>query len=153
MLGLGWWIAGGITTVVGGSFLILWFRFYRILRVSEALGKDDMPQAKEYLSKIKNPEKLNDYSKTYYNFFQGIIDTKENRFKEAEAEFKTALSINRFRSPDEKATAHLMVGQLLLRKRNRQGAIRHMREAKSLTSNEQILAQIKELAKQARIRL
>ncbi|MGE3800784.1 MAG: hypothetical protein AB7H80_07170 [Candidatus Kapaibacterium sp.] len=153
MLGLQWWIAGGIITVLGGVLLFFWWRLYQILRISEALSKEDFEGAKEMMAKIKNPEKLNDYSRTYYNFFQGVIDIRENRFKEAEQAFKTALEINRFRAADEKATSHLMLGQLLLRKRNRMGATRHLQEAKSLTTNKQIHEQIRTLAKQARIKV
>ena len=153
MLGLQWWIAGGIITVLAGVLLFLWWRLYQILRISEALSKEDFEGAKMMMAKIQNPDKLNDYSRTYYNFFKGVIETRENRFKEAEQAFKTALEINRFRAPDEKATSHLMLGQLLLRKRNRMGATRHLQEAKSLTTNPQIQEQIRTLAKQARIRV
>ncbi|MCE2503499.1 MAG: hypothetical protein J4G05_05535 [Chlorobi bacterium] len=153
MLGLQWWIAGGVVTALGLVLLFFWWRLYQILRISEALSKEDFQKAKGQMAKIKNPEKLNDYSRTYYNFFKGVIDARENRFKEAEQAFKIALEINRFRAPDEKATSHLMMGQLLLRKRNRVGATRHLQEAKSLASNPQIHEQIKALAKQARIRV
>lgn len=153
MLGLGWWIPGGIVTVLGGVLLFLWWRLYQILRISEAIGKEDFETAKALMAKIKNPEKLNDYSKTYFNFFKGLIDTKENRFKEAEAAFKRALEVNRFRAPDERATTHLMMAQLLLRKRNREGAKRQLQEARSFASNPQIQEQIKMIVRQARIRL
>ena len=153
LLGLGEYIAGGIVTLIGAALLFAYWRLYRILRISEALGREDMETAKRYLDAIDRPEKLNDYSKTYYYFFRGMVDLKENSFREAEAAFKQSLETNRFRGVDEKASAHLMVGQLLLRKRNRQGAKRHMQEARSLTSNPQILEQIRSLAKQARIRL
>ncbi len=153
LLAFQYWIAGGIVTAIG---LILGFfvqKLWMILRISEAIGKQDIPLAKKHLAAIKNPEKLNDYSKTYYSFFKGMVEAQENNFKDAEASFKKSLEVNRFRAPDEKATAHLMVGQLLLRKRNRQGAKRHLTEARSLSSNEQILEQIRTLAKQARLRL
>lgn len=153
LLVLGEFIAGGIVTVIGLLLGLTYWRLYRILRISEALGRDDIPQAKEYLAAIGNPERLNDYSKTYYSFFKGMVELKENAFKDAEASFKRALEVNRFRGVDEKASAHIMVGQLLLRKRNRQGAKRHLQEARTLTSNPQILDQVKTLAKQARLRL
>jgi len=143
----------GIITVLGGVLLFFVWRLWIILRISEAIGKQDFELAKQHMASIKNPEKLNEYSKTYYSFFKGMIETQDNNFKEAEAAFKRALEVNRFRAPDEKATSHLMIAQLQLRKRNRQGARRHLQEAKSLTSNPQILDQIKSLVKQARIRL
>ncbi len=46
-----------------------------------------------------------------------------------------------------------MMAQLLLRKRNREGAKRQLQEAKSFASNPQIQEQIKMIVKQARIRL
>lgn len=153
LLALQYWIAGGIITVIGGVLLFFVWRLWMILRISEAMAKQDFELAKRHMAAIKNPEKLNDYSKTYYSFFKGMIETQENNFKGAEASFRKALEINRFRAPDEKATSHLMLAQLQLRKRNRQGARRHLQEAKGLTSNPQILDQIKSLVKQARIRL
>ena len=98
MLGLQWWIAGAIVTIIALVLLFLWWRLYQILRISESLSKEDFEGAKEHMARIKNPEKLNDYSRTYYNFFKGVIDTRENRFKEAEQAFKAALEINRFRA-------------------------------------------------------
>ncbi len=153
LLALQFWIVGGIITAIGLALGYFGMRLWKILRISEAIGKQDLPLAKQHLAAIKNPEKLNDYSKTYYSFFKGMIEAQENNFKEAEASFKKCLEVNKFRAPDEKATAHLMVGQLLLRKRNREGAKRHLQQARSLTSNDQILDQIKTLAKQARLRL
>lgn len=153
LLALQYWIAGGIVTVIGAVLLFFVWKLWLILRISEAIGRQDFELAKQHMAAIRNPEKLNDYSKTYYSFFKGMIDTQENNFKEAEASFRKALEINRFRAPDEKATSHLMVAQLQLRKRNRQGAKRHLQEAKSLTSNPQIIEQIRTLVKQARIRL
>lgn len=153
MLAFGLWIAGGIVTVVGLVLLYLWWRFYQIMRIAELLSKEDYEGAKAQLAKIKNPEKLNDYSKTYYYYYKGMISVKENKFKEAETECKRALEVNRFRSPDEKAMTHFLIGQLLLRKRNREGGRRHLVEARSLTDNKEIKEQIRILAKQARIRM
>ena len=147
------WIAGGIVAVIGAVLLFVLWRMNVILGISEALAKDDMDEAKRRLAAVRNPQKLNDYSKTYYNFFKGIVDTRDNNFKEAEQSFKTSLEINRFRAPDEKATAHLMIAQLLLRKRNRVGATRHLKEAKDLAKNQQIHEQIKTLVKQQRLKL
>ena len=153
LLGFQMWIVGGILTVVGAVLLFFWWRLYEILRVSEALGKQNLEAAKQHLSKIKNPEKRNEWSRTYYHFFKGMIATQENSFKEAEAAIRKALEINKFRAPDERATAHFMLAQFLLRKRNREGARRQLVEAKSFASEQQLKEQIKTVAKQQRMRL
>ncbi len=153
LLGLQYWITGGILTVLGGVLLFLWWRLFEILRVAEALGKQDLETAKQHLAKIKNPEKRNEWARTYYHFYKGVIDAQENRIKEAEASIKKSLEINKFRTPDERATAHLMMAQFLLRKRNREGARRQLIEAKSFASEQQLKEQIKTMSKQHRLRL
>ena len=153
MLALQWWIVGGIVTAIGLVLLFFWWKLYQITRISESIAKQDFETAKMQMASIKNPQKLNDYSKTYYFFFQGVIDTHENKFKEAESALKQALEVNKFRAPDDKASAHVMLGQLLFRKRNRVGGTRHLKEARSLSDNPQIVTQVKELAKQMRIRI
>ena len=115
--------------------------------------KEDFELAKQRMAAIKNPEKLNAYSQTYYFFFQGIIETRENNLKQARQGFKRALELNRFRDPDEKATAHLMLAQLDIRSRNREGARRHLKEAKAMNPSEQIREQINMVVKQGRLRL
>ena len=52
MLGLGWWIPGGIVTALGAVLLFLWWRLYQILRISEAISKEDFETAKMLMAKI-----------------------------------------------------------------------------------------------------
>jgi tetratricopeptide (TPR) repeat protein len=153
LLGFKWWILGSIVTVLGGVLLYLWWRLNQILQISDALVKNDIALARQKLAEVKNPDKLNAYSKTYYYFFQGMVEVQSNRFKEAKAGFKTSLDTNRFRTPDEKATALLMLAQLYLRERNLETAKRYIREAKALNPGDQIKEQINTLVRQARLRL
>ena len=153
MLGFQMWILGGILTGLGAVLLFFWWRLYEILRIAEALGKQDLESAKQALAKIKNPEKRNEWSRTYFNFYKGVIEAQENKFKEAEASIKKALEVGKFRTPDERATAHFMMAQFLLRKRNREGARRQLAEAKSFAAEPQLKEQIKVLAKQHRLRM
>jgi hypothetical protein len=153
LLAFQWWILGSIVTVLGGVLMFLWWRLNQILQISEALSKNDIALARQKLDSVKNPEKLNAYSKTYYYFFEGMVNIQSNKFKEARQGFKTSLETNRFRSPDEKATAHMMLAQLDLRNRNLEGAKRHIRDAKALNPGEQIREQINTIVKQARLRM
>jgi hypothetical protein len=147
------WIIGSIITVIGLVLLYLWWRMNQLLQVSDALMKQDLEKARRELGKIKRPEKLNPYSRTYYYFFQGMIDIQSNNFKAARQGFKAALDTNHFRSVDERATALLMMAQLDLRNRNMEGAKRFLREAKSLEPSDQVRDQINLIVKQARLRL
>jgi hypothetical protein len=153
LLAFQWWILGGIITAIGLALLYLWWRLNQILQVSEAMLKNDIPLARKRLEAVKNPEKLNPYSKTYYYFFQGMVEIHSNNFKAARPAFKTSLETNRFRSVDERATALLMLAQLDLRQRNMEGAKRYLREARALEPTEQIREQINTIVKQARLRL
>jgi hypothetical protein len=153
LLAFQWWILGSIITVLSLVLIYLWWRLNQILRISDALGKNDLELARKRLADVKNPEKMNAYSKTYYYFFQGMVDVQSNKFKEARQGFKNSLETNRFRSTDEKATALLMMAQLDLRNRNMEGAKRYIRDAKALNPTEQIKEQINMLVKQARLRL
>ena len=153
LLAFQWWILGGIITALSLALLYLWWRLNQILGVSEAMLKNDLALARVKLEKIKNPEKLNPYSKTYYYFFLGMVEIHSNNLKQARPAFKTALETNRFRSVDERATALLMLAQLDMRSRNMEGAKRYLREAKALEPGEQIREQINMIVKQARIRL
>src|SRR2546430_2488284 len=87
-LALQWWWLGGIITAIGLALLYLWWRLNQIMQISEALVKNDLDLARKQLAEVKNPEKLNAYSKTYYYFFQGMVDTQSNKFKEARQAFK-----------------------------------------------------------------
>ena len=153
LLAFQWWILGGIVTAIALGLLYLWWRLNQILQVSEAMLKNDIPLARQRLAAVKNPEKLNPYSKTYYYFFLGMVEVHSNNFKEAKPAFRTSLETNRFRSVDERATALLMLAQLDMRQRNMEGAKRYLREAKALEPGEQIREQINMIVKQARIRL
>lgn len=147
------WILGGIITVIGLVVLFFWWRIYQILRVSEALQKQDLERAERYLDAIKKPEKLNAYSQTYYYFFRGMLDMQKRDYKAARAGLKRSLALGSFRSVDEKATAMLALANLDLRGRNRQGAKQMLRDARELGPNQEIREQIKLVAKQAQIRL
>ncbi len=153
LLAFEWWILGGLATLIGVILLYVWWRVSQILRISTAISANDMPKARLELGKVKNPAKLNAYSKTYFFLFQGIVDVQTNDFKAARQAFKTSLETNRFRAVDEKATALVMMAQLDLRVRNTEGAKRFLREARDLKPGEQIREQIATLVKQARIRL
>jgi len=153
LLAFQWWILGGILTAIGGFFLYIWWRMNQLLGISQALAANDMITARRKLDEVKNPQKLNAYSKTYYYFFLGMVATHENKLKDARAAFKTALETNRFRAADEKATAYVMLAQLDLRSQNKEGARRNLREARSLNPGEQLRQQIDYIVRQARIRL
>ena len=153
LLAFQWWILGGIITAIAIVLLYLWWRLNQILQVSEAMLKNDTDLARKRLEAVKNPEKLNAYSKTYYYFFLGMVEIHTNNFKAARPAFKTALETNRFRSVDERATALLMLAQLDMRQRNMEGAKRYLREAKALEPGQEIREQISMIVKQARIRL
>lgn len=147
------WIFGGILTAIGLAFLYLWWRMNQLLEISQALMANDIPLARKRLESVKNPEKLNAYSKTYYYFFQGMVETHANNVKGARTAFKTAIETNRFRSVDEKATALVMLAQLDIRSRNNEGARRYLREARDLSPSEQVRDQIKMIVQQARLRI
>ncbi|HVK40197.1 MAG TPA: hypothetical protein VNA88_16820 [Candidatus Kapabacteria bacterium] len=153
LLALQWWILGGIITAIALGLLYLWWRFNQILQISQAMLKNDIALARKRLESVKNPEKLNAYSKTYYYFFQGMVEIHSNNFKAARPAFKTSLETNRFRSVDERATALLMLAQLDMRQRNMEGAKRYLREAKALEPGQEIKDQIAMIVKQSRLRL
>lgn len=153
LLAFQWWILGGIITVIGGVLLYLWWRLNQILQISDALAKNDMEAARRSLAAVRNPEKLNPYSKTYYYFFEGMVELQSGNMKGARNGFKTSLETNRFRSVDERATALVMLAQIDLRSRNTEGARRNLREARALEPGPQIREQINLIVKQARIRL
>jgi len=148
-----WWILGGIVTAIGLALLYVWWRVSQILRISTAITSNDMARARVELDKIRTPEKLNAYSKTYYYLFKGIVEVQTNDFKGARTSFKTSLETNRFRGVDEKATALVMMAQLDLRQRNNEGAKRWLREARDLKPSEPIREQIGSIVKQGRLRL
>ncbi len=153
LLAFQWWITGGIITVVGGALLFLWWRMNQLLGISEALGKQDLVEARRKLDAIKNPENLNPYSKTYYYYFLGMTETYSNNFKAARQAFKLALETNRFRAVDEKASVLIMLSQLDLRNRNTEGARRLLKDARALEPSQQIKEQINQIVKQARLRM
>jgi hypothetical protein len=153
LLAFQWWITGGIITVIGGVLMFLWWRMNQLLDISQALANQDLPLARTKLDAVKNPEKLNPYSKTYYYYFLGMLETYSNNFKPARQAFKVALETNRFRAVDEKASVLVMMAQLDLRTRNNEGAKRFLREAKALEPSQQVKEQINSIVKQARLRL
>ena len=152
-LALQWWITGGIITALGLVILYFWWRMNQLLGISQAIVAQDWATARQKLEGIRNPDKLNAYSRTYYYFFQGMVETQANNLKGARQGFKTALETNRFRAIDEKATALLMMAQLDLRANNKEGAKRYLREARALEPGQQIREQINEILRMARIRL
>jgi hypothetical protein len=153
LLAFQWWILGGILTALGAGLLYLWWRMNQLLEISQALANQDLDGARRRLDAIRNPEKLNPYSKTYYYYFRGMLETYSNNFKEARAAFKASLETNRFRSVDEKASVMVMMSQLDLRTRNTEGARRWLRDAKALEPSQQVKEQINQIVKQARLRL
>lgn len=153
LLAFEWWILGGIITAAGIVLAYLWWRMNQLLQVSQAMMKQDFDLARRKLDAIKRPEKLNPYSRTYYYFFQGMVEIQTNNFKAARQAFKSSLDTNYFRSVDERATALMMMAQLDLRNRNMEGAKRYLREAKALDPSEQVRDQLNQIVKMSRIRL
>lgn len=153
LLAFQYWIVGGLIVAISAALYYLWWRMNQLLNVSNALMKSDLEGARKHLAAIKNPEKLNPYSKTYFYFFEGMVNIQSNAFKESRQSFKSALEANHFRGVDERATTLVMLAQLDLRNRNTEGAKRYLREAKALEPTQQIREQISTIVKQARLRL
>ncbi|MCC7438471.1 MAG: hypothetical protein IT211_08230 [Armatimonadetes bacterium] len=153
MLVAQWWIAGGIVLALGAGLYYFWWRMNQLLQVTNSLQRQDWDDARKRLGAIRAPEKLNPYSRTYYYFFQGIVETQGQNWKAARQGFKTALDTGYFRSVDEKATALMYMAQLDMRGRNTEGARRYLREARELDPSDQIREQINMIVKQSRIRL
>lgn len=147
------WITGGIITALAGGLLYLWWRMNQLVEISQAIAAQNIPLARTKIEAIKNPERLNPYSKTYYFYFLGMLETYSNNFKQARQAFKTALETNRFRAVDEKASVYVMMAQLDLRTRNTEGARRYLRDAKALEPGREVKEQINSIVKQARLRL
>lgn len=152
LLSIGWYVTGGLVTVLSLAFFYLWWRLNQIIEISTAISSENFTLARTKLDAIRKPEKLNAWSKTYYFFFLGMLEAQTNNFKPARAAFKVALDTNRFRAVDEKALALLMMAQLDARSRNNEGARRYIREARALEPGPQIREQINQLVKAARLR-
>src|SRR5687768_13982925 len=82
LLAFQYWIVGGLIVAIAGGLFYLWWRMNQLLNVSNALLKSDFEGARRHLQAIKHPEKLNPYSKTYYYFFEGMVNIQTNMFKE-----------------------------------------------------------------------
>lgn len=143
-------IVGSVLTVLAAALLYIWWRANQIIAVSQAMGQQDFVTARQKLANIKNPEKLNALSKTYYYFLLGAVETQSRAWKEARAAYRTALETNRFRAIDDKATALIMLVQIELNSKNFEMAKRYMREARELKPGTEIQEQIKEIIRQTK---
>ncbi|MBS1911503.1 MAG: hypothetical protein JST22_05920 [Bacteroidetes bacterium] len=138
------WITGGIVTALGLGLFYFWWRINQINDVSQLLMAGKFKEAKEKLDKVKNPEKLNPYSKTYHYMLLGQAEIQLGNMKGARIAFKEALDAGRFQTTDQKASVLFMLAQVEFNAGNKEAAKRLLREAQDLNPEEDLMKQIKE---------
>ncbi len=147
LLAFQWWILGGILTALGGTFLYFTWRFNQVGDVSKMLMAGDIAGARAKLEKVKNPDRLNPYSRTYHYMLLGQVEVRSNNMKGARSAFKNALEVGKFQTTDEKASVLFMLAQVEFNAENKEAARRLLKEAQELEPSDELMKQIKDVAK------
>ncbi|MFA9289653.1 MAG: DUF2892 domain-containing protein [Solirubrobacteraceae bacterium] len=122
--------------------MVLYFRNENILLVFWQLRKQNLPGAKAWLLKIKNPTKeLAKMQYGYYYYLNGLVNSNDN-FIETEKYMKLALQ-HGLTFDHDKAMAKLTLASSLLSKGRKKEAEVLMDEAKKLDKAEMLKDQIK----------
>jgi len=137
---------GVLFILIIGLIVLSIFRNENILAAFYYLRKQDMNKAKQFLDRIKYPEKLIKSQQAYYNYLNGLVSTQTQSLGKAETYFKKALNIGLNMSADQ-AMAKLNLAGIYLSKRNKRVAMHYLKEAKMLDDKKLLSEQIKEMEK------
>jgi Tfp pilus assembly protein PilF len=105
-----------------------------------------MNKAKQFLDRIKYPEKLIKSQQAYYNYLNGLISTQTQSLGKAETYFKKALNLGLNMKADQ-SMANLNLAGIYMSKRNKRVAQHYLKEAKNLDDKKLLSDQIKEMEK------
>jgi hypothetical protein len=138
-------IGNGIMMILlSGVFVLLYFRHEYMLIAFFFLRKGDMPNAKKWIDKIKNPDSvLVKKQSAYYYFLQGLCEIQTN-VNGAEKNFRKALTIG-LRFDHDKAMAKMSIAGAVMARGNKIEAQKLLAEAKKLDKNKILDEQLKML--------
>ena len=138
-----WYGTGVLLIVLAGLVVLTIFRNEHILTAFYYLRKQQMPQAKQALDRIKNPHKLIKTQEAYFYYLNGIIAaSQKNSITQAEKFFSQALKIG-LRMEQDQAVAKLNMAVAAASKRRKVEAQKLIAEAKKLDKNRMLSDQIK----------
>ena len=141
-------IGNGIAlALLGGVFVLLYYKNELIFFAFLRLRKEDLQGAKKWLDKIKSP-KLSLVKKQhgYYLFLRGLIESQNNLHR-AEKLFKSALDMG-LRYKHDRAMAKMNLAGIYMQKRRKREANKLLTEAKKLDKHGMLTQQIKTLRTQ-----
>ncbi|MCY4253761.1 MAG: DUF2892 domain-containing protein [Flavobacteriaceae bacterium] len=141
-------IGNGIAlALLGGMFVLLYFKNELIFLAFIRLRKEDLNGAKKWLDKIKNPpSSLVKKQHGYYLYLYGLIESQNNLHK-AEKFLKSALDLG-LRYKHDQAMAKMNLAGILMQKRRKREANKLLSEAKRLDKHGMLTQQIKMLRTQ-----
>lgn len=136
-------IGNGIALVLlGGMFILLYYKNELIFLSFLRLRKEDLTGANKWLSKIPNPKSaLTRKQHGYYVFMKGLIESQKN-LNIAEKHFRKALELG-LRYKHDRAMAKLNLAGIAIQKRRKREATRLLTEAKKLDKHGMLTDQIK----------
>ncbi len=141
-------IGNGIAlALLGGMFVLLYFKNELIFLAFLRLRKEDLKGAQKWLDKIKNPRaSLVKKQHGYYLYLHGLIESQNNLHK-AEKFLTSALGMG-LRYKHDRAMAKMNLAGILMQKKRKREANKLLTEAKKLDKHGMLTQQIKILRTQ-----
>lgn len=141
-------ISVGVLFVLLAILLILFhFRNETMLVAFFYLRKENMPKARQFLLRIKHPERiLIKPQQSYYYLLMGLCESQINIFQ-SEKYFKKALNIG-LRMAHDKAMAYLSLAGIAMAKGNKREAERLLSDAGKYDKSKMLIDQIKTMKSQ-----
>ena len=136
-------IGNGIAlALLGGIFILLYYKNELIFLAFLRLRKEDLNGAQKWLSKIKYPKSsLVGKQYGYFLFLQGLIES-QNNLNKAEKLFRSALEKG-LRYKHDRAMAKLNLAGIYMQKRRKREASKLLTEAKKLDKHGMLTQQLK----------
>ena len=135
--------SGIMMTLLTAVLVLIFLRSIRMMMVFLAVRKQNMVNARKWLSRI-NPNHLWKNQRGYFYFLQATANAETQSMAQSEKDFRAALS-HGLRFDHDKAMVYLNLAVLMANKRRKREAVNYLSEAKKHDTKSMMRDQIKQV--------
>ena len=144
--------SGNITSfymVMVAIGLIVWgyFKNGTVFLAFQQLKKENYLKAEQFLSKIKNPNLLKKFQKSYYHFIKGFIELNKQNIDNSYIEFKKALELG-LRTENDTSIVTLNLASIELERKNYEKAKTYLDQTKKLNHKLELNSEVERIEKE-----
>ncbi len=129
--------------------VIVWghFKYGTVFLAFQHLKKGKYQKAEQLLLKVKNPDLLKKYQKSYYHFTKGFIELNKNNLDNSYTELKNALELG-LRTENDTSIVTLTLASIEVKRKNYDKAKIYLNQAKKLNHKVELNTEIEKIEKE-----